>query len=113
MNIDYKDLLEKKLISLEGGLEESSHGLLFKHINQNKKVAQFWHKIEKPKRHRINDKIEALKAALKRLDEGTYGKCSSCGKELTQQELLIAPESDVCRSCIKRENKNGKEFKRY
>ncbi len=41
-------------------------------------------------RHRVE-------AALKRLDDGDYGRCSVCGTEIDDERLEARPEVDTCR----------------
>lgn len=43
--------------------------------------------------------IEQINAALKRIDEGEYGICDSCGSEIAQERLLILPETTFCVKC--------------
>lgn len=43
--------------------------------------------------------IEAIRAALRRIDEGTYGACSSCGDEIAPRRLEALPYTSVCVSC--------------
>jgi RNA polymerase-binding protein DksA len=37
-----------------------------------------------------------VEAALKRLDEGTYGVCSVCGKEIPVERLEAVPWTTLC-----------------
>jgi len=43
--------------------------------------------------------IEQIKAALKRIDEGEYGICESCGDEIAVERLQILPETTFCVKC--------------
>lgn len=38
-------------------------------------------------------------AALERLEEGTYGTCVECGKQIGEARLEFRPESIYCVSC--------------
>ncbi len=38
-----------------------------------------------------------VEAALERLDEGSYGRCSVCGKEIDDERLEARPEAETCR----------------
>ncbi len=38
-------------------------------------------------------------AALKRLDEGTYGTCVDCGKPISEARLQVRPEAARCVEC--------------
>ena len=37
--------------------------------------------------------------ALKRIQEGTYGKCQSCGKQIGAVRLKVVPHARMCISC--------------
>ena len=50
-----------------------------------------------------SDRLElaALRSALVRLDEGTYGTCSKCGKPIDERRLKAVPTTTACLSCAK------------
>lgn len=37
--------------------------------------------------------------ALKRIEEGIYGVCESCGKKINKERLKAIPYAKLCRSC--------------
>jgi RNA polymerase-binding protein DksA len=43
--------------------------------------------------------LDEVDAALVRVDEGTYGTCAGCGKEIGQARLEFRPESIYCVDC--------------
>ncbi len=45
---------------------------------------------------------ERIERALVKLDEGSYGKCDNCGKEIAPGRLNAAPESALCIDCATR-----------
>jgi len=47
--------------------------------------------------------------ALKRIEEGTYGDCLTCGKKITPQRLKALPYAALCINCQEKEEKKGKE----
>lgn len=47
----------------------------------------------------LADQRAQAAAALGRLDEGTYGTCASCGKQIPQARLTARPEAALCVSC--------------
>ncbi|MFA5954303.1 MAG: TraR/DksA C4-type zinc finger protein [Patescibacteria group bacterium] len=49
--------------------------------------------------------LRDVRAALKRLDDGTYGKCKYCGEQIDERRLFARPSSSACISC-KQEMKN-------
>ena len=53
---------------------------------------------EQKKLHEINE-------ALKRIEEGVYGKCVVCGKTIEEKRLLAIPEAKKCIACKSAEEK--------
>ncbi|MEX2531816.1 MAG: TraR/DksA C4-type zinc finger protein [Gemmatimonadota bacterium] len=41
----------------------------------------------------------ALRAALQRIEEGTYGICTGCGAEIAAGRLFVVPEAEHCPAC--------------
>jgi RNA polymerase-binding transcription factor DksA len=48
---------------------------------------------------RTRDRVNALTAALIRLDEGTYGTCANCGDAISQERLEVMDATAVCANC--------------
>jgi DnaK suppressor protein len=44
-------------------------------------------------------RLERVDRALQKLEEGTYGTCDRCGKEIDPRRMRAAPESTVCVTC--------------
>jgi len=40
--------------------------------------------------------------ALKRIDDGSYGKCSKCNQEIPRDRLKAYPAADTCFNCSKK-----------
>ncbi len=53
---------------------------------------------EQKKLHEINE-------ALKRIEEGVYGKCVVCGREIEEKRLVAIPEAKKCIVCKVAEEK--------
>ncbi len=47
----------------------------------------------------IKAQLTDVDAALKRLDDGTYGTCARCGAEISQERLDARPASILCVDC--------------
>jgi DnaK suppressor protein len=45
------------------------------------------------------DKIEAVRAAIDRVDDGTYGVCVDCAELIAPRRLQLFPASARCVSC--------------
>jgi len=43
--------------------------------------------------------IRVIKAALARIEDGTYGICESCGEEIGEARLSAVPEATRCVDC--------------
>ena len=43
--------------------------------------------------------IRMINAALQRMDEGEYGFCVKCGKEISAERLDVVPYTPFCRTC--------------
>ena len=48
---------------------------------------------------RTRDRINALTGALIRLDDGTYGTCTNCGKAISAERLELLSTTDLCAAC--------------
>lgn len=42
-----------------------------------------------------------LRAALARMDEGTYGECLDCGEDIPVRRLEVDPATPLCVSCLR------------
>lgn len=47
----------------------------------------------------LEESLEKIDKALKRIEEGKYGRCEKCGKEIEQARLKAYPEATLCLSC--------------
>ena len=47
----------------------------------------------------LQEALAHVDDALTRMDEGTYGKCSKCGKDITPARLEAMPSSTRCIDC--------------
>lgn len=44
------------------------------------------------------DEIRAIDAALKRIKDGTYGICVTCGETISQERLDVLPYTPFCKN---------------
>lgn len=52
--------------------------------------------------------ITKIKEALKRIDEGTYGICETCGEDISEKRLEARPVTTCCIECKKEEEEQEK-----
>jgi RNA polymerase-binding protein DksA len=45
------------------------------------------------------NEIRGIDAALKRIEDGTYGTCASCGEGISEDRLRAIPYAVKCRNC--------------
>jgi len=45
------------------------------------------------------DELHQIKAALRRMDEGTFGACTACGEAISNERLEVRPYSGECIKC--------------
>ena len=43
--------------------------------------------------------LEQIEAALKRIDDGSFGHCTRCGREIAQERLEARPWAALCIDC--------------
>lgn len=56
---------------------------------------------------RENKFVKNLENAIKRIDNGTYGACRSCGELIGKKRLQIVPHATLCIKC--KSNKERKD----
>lgn len=44
-------------------------------------------------------RLADIEAAIERIDQGTWGECSSCGKPISKARLQALPMTQVCVEC--------------
>lgn len=46
--------------------------------------------------------LKKIDYALERIENGTYGVCSLCGKEISEDRLEFIPYTEYCKECAKK-----------
>lgn len=52
---------------------------------------------------RFEKYLQQIDAALERIEDGTYGICRVCGKEIDEARLRAVPTTTICISCKQKE----------
>ncbi|ACX52373.1 transcriptional regulator, TraR/DksA family [Ammonifex degensii KC4] len=52
-------------------------------------------------------KLQVIEDALRRLEEGTYGYCESCGAPIPRERLEAVPYTTLCHACKERQEAKG------
>lgn len=65
--------------------------------------------IEQSMRMRLRNRevlyLRKVEEALKRIDEGTFGECESCGEMIETKRLLARPTATLCVGCKEEEER--------
>ncbi len=47
----------------------------------------------------LRNEIMATRAALQRIEDGTYGTCANCGGDINEMRLKALPTATLCINC--------------
>jgi DnaK suppressor protein len=83
--------------SLDEEVEEVSHGD-DNHLAETATVT-LDREIDYSLEENASEVLGAIDAALQRIDEGSYGTCARCGKEIAEERLEARPWSALCIDC--------------
>ena len=51
--------------------------------------------------------FEQIEAALKRIENGSFGRCEGCGKEIPKARLEAIPYAALCVRCASKQERRG------
>lgn len=57
------------------------------------------HQMAEHGRRNVEAQLGRVRAALVRVEDGTYGKCAHCGIDIPPERLEYMPESPTCVQC--------------
>ncbi|MEO0107562.1 MAG: TraR/DksA C4-type zinc finger protein [candidate division WOR-3 bacterium] len=46
--------------------------------------------------------LKEIELALRRISEGTYGRCENCGTAISEARLAVVPHARICSKCLLR-----------
>ena len=56
--------------------------------------------------------LQDIAAAMRRLENGTYGRCELCGKDIPKERLRAAPYTPYCIDCARQLEEDGAQSRR-
>jgi RNA polymerase-binding transcription factor DksA len=59
----------------------------------------FYQELDMTMVNKYRDRLDRVKAALSRVDNGTYGTCIRCHTQISEARLEAIPETPYCRDC--------------
>jgi DnaK suppressor protein len=54
-----------------------------------------------------SDALDQIDAAIKRIDEGGYGQCQTCGLKISEARLKAIPYAALCIRCASQQEEEG------
>jgi DnaK suppressor protein len=96
--------LQRLRVELKSQLEVSSDGArpvdLEEPIGRVSRIdALAQQHMVKANRDAVRQRLAQAEAALRRLEEDTYGECASCGDPIGYERLAVKPETPFCIAC--------------
>ena len=98
--IDYRTLLEEERLRLQQKLTAGGVGVATggQGTPDASKIAS-WRGEAKSPTEQAQEALEAVESALRRLDDGTYGRCEHCGELVAPERLEALPATRRCVKC--------------
>ncbi len=66
--------------------------------------------IELRTRDRERKLISKIQKAIQKTEDGTYGVCEECDDDITEDRLLVRPETTLCINCKEEQEQEEKQF---
>ena len=103
-NDEIQQTLERKRDELQQKLVEIQRRLSSETAEGQTDTAHEWENAEvrEDLAQEASDELDAVQASLARVQDGTYGRCTSCGKSIGAQRLEAMPEALLCIACAER-----------
>ena len=99
----YRDLLEQQLADLERKAGGTVSDLLLNSIGAADLLDLATMDADRGWTLRIRDResklIRKIKAALRRIQDGSYGECEECGEDISMARLQARPVTSHCIRC--------------
>lgn len=91
-------------VELEQQLKTSSEGAQIVELDKpigrlTRMDAMQQQQMNKANRRAVEIRLQQIKAALRRLDEESYGACLSCDEPISAARLKARPEAPLCIGC--------------
>ena len=97
----YEPILKARLTELEQRIQEIDEELESHNSKDWEELAVERETDEVLEHMGLNSQAEirAIKAALQRIEDGSFGYCAKCGDELLEARLDLVPFAPLCRKC--------------
>lgn len=108
----FKKILERELAEVKGALGDHSASHSGTQDRTNVESGDWPQEVShlEVENHILHSEeyyVEKIATALSRIEEGTYGRCESCGNEIPVARLEAKPSASLCVNCQERKEKGG------
>lgn len=96
--LESKEIVIARINEIENELREKDLSLS---EDDGDRAAQTQYKIALERLDRTErNELEKINQALERIKRGDYGKCLSCGEEISEKRLKALPYASQCMDCL-------------
>lgn len=89
------DTMQRDTLALAADRGDAAHPDDRKEHSEN----LFFNTVRDAEAARDHHELVAVRAALERMDEGSYGQCTDCGEAVGAQRLQAQPQAQRCIAC--------------
>ncbi len=109
---DYLKKLEGDLLHRKRSLAKEDPFADASRLNDNasddtEAAEQFGHAQSAALGAETSEALGRVRQAMKRVDDGSYGKCINCGNMIDTDRLSVDPTAEYCMDCAKKFAKKG------
>lgn len=107
---DYLKKLERDLLHRRSSLAKEDPFADSSRLNDNasddtEAAEQNGHAMSAALGAETSQALRRVRDAMRRVEEGTYGKCTKCGEMINTDRLGIDPTADLCMNCANKASK--------
>lgn len=105
--LEYLKTIEKKLMSRKSKLAGEDPFADESRLSDNADLGseateQFGHEQAEAMGEETEAALKRVRGAMKRVDDGSYGKCLNCGTMIDTDRLGVDPTAEFCMACAKK-----------
>jgi DnaK suppressor protein len=109
----FKQTLETELALLQENMRQTSEHLSLQQETPDpadRATQEENHSLELRARDRERKHLKTIHAALRRIEEGSYGYCEETGEKIGLQRLLARPTTRLCLEAQERHERRERQF---
>jgi RNA polymerase-binding protein DksA len=108
--LDERERLEREIVDLDAdlseSLEDSSEESPYDQHMAETAAVTLDREIDLTLEENARSSISQIDRALRKLEDGSYGRCDKCDKPISDDRLSAAPYATLCIDCKRLEERN-------